>query len=96
MKPVVINKYKESGGIYIGRGSYWGNPYPINNEIGDTREVVIARYKDHLRELYKQDKVRFMSELEKLSGNKLSCFCKPKACHGDIIVEVWEVLIGGK
>lgn len=94
MKPEVINKYKEKGGVYIGRGSYWGNPYPIDVSIGYTREVVIAKYKLHLRKLYKEDKDKFMKELSKLSGNKLSCFCKPKPCHGDIIVEVWEILIG--
>ena len=94
MKPEVINKYKEKGGIYIGRGSYWGNPYPINNDIGDTRDVVIGRYKDHLRKLYSEDKELFMRELGKLSGSKLSCFCKPQPCHGDVIVEVWEILIG--
>ncbi len=94
MKLEVINKYKEKGGVYIGRGSYWGNPYPINESTGDTREVVIAKYKHHLRKLYKEDKVIFIKELSKLSGNKLSCFCKPKPCHGDVIVEVWEILIG--
>ena len=96
MKPEVINKYKEKGGVYIGRGSYWGNPYPINESIGDTREVVIAKYKYYLRELYKEDKAKFIKELSLLSGEKLSCFCKPKPCHGDVIVEVWEILIGGQ
>jgi hypothetical protein len=51
-------------------------------------------YKTHLRKLYSDDKQLFMRELSKLSGNKLSCSCKPKACHGDVIVEVWDILIG--
>lgn len=96
MQPEVINKYKESGGVYIGRGSYWGNPYPIDVSTGRTREVVIAMYKTHLRKLYSEDKQRFLCELNKLSGQKLSCFCKPRACHGDVIVEVWNILMGGE
>lgn len=101
--PVVVNKYKESYDIYIGRGSYWGNPYThIKGKstkaayIVDTREEAILKYKEYLRELYKQDKDTFMKELESLSGKTLGCFCKPKSCHGDTIVEVWEKLIGDR
>ncbi|CAM0109666.1 unknown function [Vibrio phage 166E36-1] len=92
--PITVNKYKEPYDVYIGRGSYWGNPFPINEISGDTREVVIERYREHLRGLYSKDKGLFMSELNKLYGCRLGCFCKPKACHGDVIVEVYEKLIG--
>ena len=90
--PVVVNKYKEDYDVYIGRGSYWGNPFPINESIGDTREVVIQKYKEHIRGLYRQDSAMFLDELGKLTGKKLGCFCKPKPCHGDVIVEVWDIL----
>lgn len=91
--PVVVNKYKESYDVYIGRGSYWGNPFPINADIGDTREVVIERYRTHLRQLYRKDSTLFMSELSKLSGCRLGCFCNPQACHGDVIAEVYNILV---
>ncbi len=67
---------------YIGRGAYWGNPYSMY-EDGDDRDEVIRKFK------YDFDYDKFpnkdKSELYKLAGKKLGCFCKPKDCHGDIL-----------
>lgn len=93
ISPTVVNKYKEPFDVYIGRGSYWGNPFPIDESKGDTREVVIAKCYEHYRNLYRQDPQRFIIELKALSGKRLGCFCKPKACHGDIIVIIFNKLI---
>jgi len=69
---------------YIGRGSYWGNPYSMY-ESGDSREEVIRKFK------YDFDFDKFpnkkKSEVYKLAGKRLGCFCKPKACHGDILAD---------
>lgn len=67
---------------YIGRGSYWGNPYSMY-EAGDDRDEVIRKFK------YDFDFDKFpkkkKSEVFKLAGKTLGCFCKPQACHGDVI-----------
>ena len=57
--PRVVNKYKEDYDVYIGRGSYWGNPY---THIKDketkasftvkTREESISKYREYLFNLY--------------------------------------------
>lgn len=86
--PVVVNKYKDDYDIYIGRGSYWGNPYEISEDV--SRDEVIEKYKEHLRGLYRNDKDKFLYELGNLSGKRLGCFCKPKDCHGDFITEVFN------
>jgi len=69
---------------YIGRGSYWGNPYAMH-ENGDDREDVIRKFK------YDFDFEKFpnkeKSEVYKLSGKRLGCFCKPEACHGDVLAD---------
>lgn len=69
---------------YIGRGSYWGNPYSMFEE-GDNREEVIRKYK------YDFDFDKFpnkdKSEVHKLAGKRLGCFCKPAKCHGDVLAE---------
>jgi len=31
-----------------------------------------------------------LKELEKLRGKILGCWCKPKACHGDVIIELLD------
>jgi hypothetical protein len=78
---------------YIGRGSYWGNPYSMYEE-GDDREEVIRKYK------YDFDFEKFpnkeKSEVYKLSGKRLGCFCKPKACHGDVLADFLNAWDDGK
>lgn len=69
---------------YIGRGSYWGNPHSMY-EDGCDREEVIRKYK------YDFDFDKFPNkekqEVHKLAGKRLGCFCKPQACHGDILAD---------
>ncbi len=78
---------------YIGRGSYWGNPYSMYEE-GDDREEVIRKYK------YDFDFEKFpnkeKSEVYKLAGKRLGCFCKPQACHGDVLADFLNSWDDGK
>ncbi len=66
---------------YIGRGSYWGNPYSMF-ENGD-REEVIRKFKYDFD--YEKFPNKDKSEVYKLTGKRLGCFCKPQACHGDVL-----------
>ncbi|BFL71390.1 hypothetical protein SKB0120_24550 (plasmid) [Moraxella osloensis] len=78
------NRGKSSEYEYIGRGSYWGNPYSMF-EDGDEREEVIRKFK------YDFDFDKFpkkkKSEVYKLAGKTLGCFCKPESCHGDVLAD---------
>lgn len=85
----VVNKFKEPYDVYIGRGSLWGNPFPIDESKGDTREVVIEKYRQHLFNQLRTGEIR-IAQLLALDGKTLGCFCKPKACHGDVIVRAVE------
>lgn len=78
---------------YIGRGSYWGNPYSMYEE-GDDREEVIRkfRYDFEFEKFPNKDK----SEVYKLAGKRLGCFCKPQACHGDILADFLNSWDDGK
>ena len=77
---------------YIGRGSYWGNPHSMY-ENGESREEVIRKYK------YDFDNDKFpnksKTEVTKLAGKKLGCFCKPAACHGDVLADYLNSLDDG-
>lgn len=77
----IVNKYRDSYDIYIGRGSKWGNPFKIG--IDGTREDVIEQYRDWI-----QTQPHLFNSLEELRGKTLGCFCSPQACHGDILVEL--------
>lgn len=86
----VVNLNKEPYDIYIGRGSKWGNPYTHIKDketlavfVVATREEAIAKYREYI-----QSKPDLMNSLHELEGKVLGCFCKPKSCHGDILLEL--------
>lgn len=78
---------------YIGRGSYWGNPYSMYVESED-REEVIRKYKYDFD--YEKFPNKEKSEVYKLAGKRLGCFCKPHACHGDVLADYLNSWDDGK
>lgn len=78
---------------YIGRGSYWGNPYSMY-EQGDDREEVIRKFKYDF--YYEKFPNKEKSEVYKLAGKRLGCFCKPLACHGDVLADFLNSWDDGK
>lgn len=91
-KVVNIRRTKEYD-VYIGRGSPWGNPYAIGRDGDRDREEVIRKYSyDFERGLLKTDKENF----RELAGKTLGCYCKPEACHGDVIAAHLNALDDGK
>ena len=85
----VVNLYKEPYTVYIGRGSKWGNPYRIGKD-GD-RSDVISKYRALLYREIRDARIT-IDELLALKGETLGCFCKPKPCHGDVIVETIDLI----
>ncbi len=77
----VVNCYRESFDVYIGRPGKWGNPFKIGPN--GTREEVIAKYR-----AWVVQQPELMGSLYKLEGKVLGCYCKPLACHGDVLVEL--------
>ena len=79
--------------IYIGRKmtmggwnlpqSKWANPFPLKKE--SDRATVLAQYEAWIRQ-----QPQLMASLEELRGKTLGCWCKPKACHGDILVRLMK------
>jgi hypothetical protein len=82
----VRNKDREERfDVYIGRGTPWGNPFPIGlGGTGDSREVVIEKYKTYFFDDVISNPEKRKALLS-LRGYRLGCHCKPLACHGDII-----------
>ena len=67
----------------IGRPSKWGNPFEIGKD--GTRAQVIAKYREWIK-----TQPDLIAALPTLQGKRLGCWCKPKACHGDVLVEMLE------
>jgi len=86
--PKVLNMYHTGkkvpeGAVYIGRPTKWGNPFEIGKD--GTREQVVEKYKMWITE-FAPDLVA-AAKLE-LRGKDLVCWCAPKACHGDVLIEI--------
>lgn len=90
----VLNKYKTpipKEAVYIGRGSIWGNPFPLTKE--NTREEVVGKYRRYLVAQLKNGIIPLES-IKALYGKDLVCYCAPKLCHGDVLEEFAKKLSG--
>lgn len=68
--------------VPIERGTEWGNPFRIGPSA--SRRQAIARYRDWLL----SDPVRVQQVRDELAGKDLVCCCKPKPCHGDVLLAI--------
>lgn len=85
----VVHVLKDGFHIYIGRGnrsrglkrSKWANPFVIGRD--GSREEVIRKYEKWL--LKRPDLVAALPELR---GKVLGCWCRPQACHGEVLLRL--------
>lgn len=73
--------------VYIGRAGngkdgYFGNPFRDG-----TRSEKIIKYKEYAIDRIETDE-EFRERVKHLHGKTLGCFCKPKECHGDILLRL--------
>lgn len=83
----VVHFKKDPYDIYIGRlpnGEYnkWAYPKELRDTFpeGTPRKEIIDAYEEYLL-----SKPELMADLPELMYKTLGCWCKPKACHGDIL-----------
>lgn len=92
--PTVINRHKQvapRGAVYIGRGSIWGNPFKLE-DYGYNRDKVLQLYSTHLDNLLNDPSTK-EKFLELVNCSSLVCYCKPKPCHGDVMLDKLRKLI---
>lgn len=83
--PKVYNKHHKNApadAIYVGRPTKWGNPFEIG--VHGDRGTVIHMYKNLVNEL----PGRIAEIKSELAGKDLVCWCAPKPCHADILLEI--------
>ena len=80
-KRMVVHCKTDRFDVYIGRRSKWGNPFVIGKD--GNRDEVIEKYRDWI--LAQPELLRDLHELE---GKVLGCWCAPKRCHGDVLLEL--------
>ena len=85
----VVNIRKAPYDVYIGRAGrgedgYFGNPFPLINEM--ERPYVLNQYKEYFLKRVLEDE-EFRRRILELKDKTLGCFCHPKPCHGDVIAD---------
>lgn len=92
--PVVLNKKRVrqmsnppngDAGLYVGRGSAFGNPFPIL-DYTDPKE------RDRVCDLFESWIHKQPALLQRvraeLKGRNLVCFCAPARCHADTLLRI--------
>ncbi len=77
--------------VYIGRAvveygiesSKWGNPFVMADESDAERTRAINSYREWV-----VTQPELMRSLEDLRGKRLGCWCAPKPCHGDVLIQL--------
>jgi hypothetical protein len=90
--------------IYIGRrrngdpNQHYGNPFShLSSGLAkvhvSSREEAVAAYRawlngDKYQDIEPARRTWILSNLDRLRGKTLGCFCAPKACHGDVLARL--------
>ena len=80
--PKVVHCKRDKYDVYIGRPGPYGNPFHIGDD--GTRQEVIEKYAEWV---LTQPELLATIRIE-LKDKVLGCWCAPKLCHGDILVEL--------
>lgn len=84
---VNVSEHGREGVRMIDRSTQFGNPFRMEKDSGEyTREGCIEAYREWFCETF-QDDPEFRAAVESLRGKTLGCYCKPKPCHGDVILK---------
>lgn len=85
---VVNMSHDDDWDVRIDRATIWGNPYSHKDgtlakfKVASRKEA-IAKYREYLL-----DNPELLAKLPELQGKVLGCWCKPKECHGDVLIEL--------
>lgn len=87
----VVHCKREPYDVYIGRTRHrngaFGNPFVLRIDTEKNRRDVIGLFKLYARERISSDP-EFRLRVKELHGKVLGCWCAPKPCHGDVLLEL--------
>jgi len=83
--------------LYLGHLSYWGNGYLLHgrsDRLEERRTEMVQKHRPDFsgRLSMPSDGDRVLNEMpsrmmKEWMGKRQGCFCKPRACHGDVLVD---------
>ena len=86
----VVHCKREPYDVYIGRPSIWGNPFTHIKDKDTLAEFIVKDRDEAIRKYgeWARRQPIIMGRIEELRGKILGCWCHPKKCHGNVIVEI--------
>jgi hypothetical protein len=98
MKPRVFNKSLDKDiplrAVYVGRPTKWGNPWSHRSSnlehvhlVANRTDAVFA-YGDWILSDHPAAVRLRQDAREELRGKHLICWCSPKPCHADILLDI--------
>ena len=72
-------------GVYVGRPSPWGNPFPVASD----RAGAIAKFRAFAEERLANNP-GWLDPLR--DAEVLTCWCAPLPCHADVLIELIDKL----
>jgi len=82
MPRVVKIRDNVTGAVRVDRQSKWGNPFVLNQD-GDRDQVC------DLYAAYAEWRLTIQPDwLDDLRGKDLACWCAPKRCHADTLIQL--------
>ena len=87
---LVVHCKRERFDVYIGRPSKWGNPFTHLADRKTRAEFVVSSREEAVASYAKwiTSQPDLLAALHELKGKVLGCWCAPKPCHGDVLVEL--------
>jgi hypothetical protein len=94
-------KEPPDGLVYVGNRQWQGKARvwpasPLGNPYRDktmSRAERVRLYRPHLAREILEGNEKVLDALAALKEDSvLGCWCKPDACHGDVVVEAWQAL----
>jgi len=84
-KTRLVNVNMEPCEIFIGRPSKWGNPF--REDVHGTKAECVEQYRIWLM---KPEQKWILDDILELDGKVLGCYCYPKKCHGNELINFIE------
>lgn len=85
MTATTVVHVKAGYDVLIDRTTRWGNPFFVG--VHGSRAQVLSMYRNHI--LASPD---LLADLESLRGKRIGCWCRPRGCHGDVLVQLLKEL----
>ena len=82
--PRVLNRRHvgiPQGSVYVGRPTYWGNPWQGRNMPGG-RDAAVNAFEGFIED----DPQMQQRARQELRGKDLVCWCAPQRCHADVLL----------